>query len=147
MVVMQTDRNFPCTRPEAHTDLKKTLKYTQHLGSAFYFCLAYTFWKVFLVGRECFLYKSTTVSFRSRCLPQTPTLWDRLHQHLTGNTNKKQYLSKAELSSSSLWVSVVLLSLDRTSILFIMTSSMSLIFLSTPRDSWPPRTEKHTETI
>lgn len=51
------------------------------------------------------------------------------------------YLSSAELSSSSLWVSVVLPSFDRTSILFIITSSMSQIFLSTPRDSWPPSTK------
>lgn len=55
--------------------------------------------------------------------------------------NKTLYLSRAELSSSSRWASdVVLPSLDRESILFIMTSSMSLIFLRTPRDSTPPST-------
>lgn len=53
------------------------------------------------------------------------------------------YLSRAELSSSSLWVSVVLLSFDRVSILFIIISSMSLIFLNTQRDSWPPSTRKN----
>lgn len=50
------------------------------------------------------------------------------------------HLSRAELSSSSLWVSVELPSLDSASIRFIIISNMSLIFLSTPRDSWPPST-------
>lgn len=56
------------------------------------------------------------------------------------------YLSRAELSSSSLWVSVMFPSLDRESILFKITSSISLIFLSTPRDSGPPSTVKHKHT-
>lgn len=53
------------------------------------------------------------------------------------------YLLIAELSSSRRRASVVevLSSLDRLSILFRITSSMSLIFLSTPRDSTPPSTE------
>lgn len=59
--------------------------------------------------------------------------------------DKRLYLSRAELSSSSRWASDVLPSLDRASILFIMTSSMSLIFLRTPRDSTPPSTGKDGE--
>lgn len=49
----------------------------------------------------------------------------------------------AELSSSRRLASVVevLSSLDKLSILFRITSNMSLIFLSTPRDSTPPSTE------
>lgn len=62
-----------------------------------------------------------------------------------GGKNKRLYLSRAELSSSSRWASDVLPSLDRASILFIMTSNMSLIFLRTPRDSTPPSTGKDGE--
>lgn len=54
------------------------------------------------------------------------------------------YLLMAELSSSrrrEASVVEVLSSLDRLSILFRITSSMSLIFRSTPRDSTPPITE------
>ena len=55
----------------------------------------------------------------------------------------------AELSSSRRRVLAadVLSSLDRLSILFKMTSSMSVIFLSTPRDSTPPSTgERESES-
>lgn len=52
------------------------------------------------------------------------------------------YLLRAELSSSRRLASLVevLSSFDRLSILFRITSSMSLIFFSTPRDSTPPST-------
>lgn len=54
---------------------------------------------------------------------------------------KSAYLLIAELSSSRRRASVVVLSsFDRLSILFRITSSMSLIFFSTPRDSTPPST-------
>lgn len=107
-------------------------------------------------------------------LPQTPTTQWRLRNCVSGGRKKKNgrqmagaalrhgkkikkkereerennkalYLSRAELSSSSRWASDVFPSLDRASILFIMTSSMSLIFLRTPRDSTPPSTGKDSE--
>lgn len=55
---------------------------------------------------------------------------------------KSAYLLIAELSSSRRRASLVevLSSFDRLSILFRITSSMSLIFFSTPRDSTPPST-------
>lgn len=61
---------------------------------------------------------------------------------------KSVYLLIAELSSSRRFASLVevLSSFDRLSILFRITSSMSLIFFSTPRDSTPPSTCKREET-
>lgn len=65
--------------------------------------------------------------------------------YATGPNNKGENPSNlliAELSSSRRRASVVevLSRLDRVSILFRITSSMSLIFLSTLRDSTPPST-------
>lgn len=67
------------------------------------------------------------------------------HQGVDGGRGrgeeKSAYLLIAELSSSRRRASVVVLSsFDRLSILFRITSSMSLIFFSTPRDSTPPST-------
>lgn len=76
---------------------------------------------------------STQIKLKNKTLQET------LHEAV----KTMLYLSKAMLSSSSLCASVVFPSFDRASILFKITSSISLIFFSTPRDSGPPSTVKH----
>lgn len=99
---------------------------------------------------SCIWFKTKEFSKVEQRTDLSSGFWSDWHFIVIYSINKMPsssvlYLSRAELSSSSLWVSVALPSLDRVSILFIMTSSMSLIFLSTPRDSGPPSTEKHTK--